>query len=66
MDEKKTDLSRWVKISKADGLPISKSLLYKWHHRREHMQIFSKLGGGVFVDTDGLFELIESGRPEPC
>jgi len=58
----KRQSSKWVKISKADDMPVSKSLLYKWHHRREHMQIFSKIGGSVFVDTDGLFELIESGR----
>jgi hypothetical protein len=52
---------QWVKISKAKGLqPFSVSTLYKLHHRREHLNLFSKVGGSVFVDVNGLHGLIDA------
>ena len=62
MNRTDCNLNRWVKISKADGLPVSKSLLYKWRHRKENLQIFSKIGGGVFVDVEALEKLLENSR----
>ncbi|MDA3897336.1 MAG: hypothetical protein PF482_14465 [Desulfobacteraceae bacterium] len=51
---------QWVKISQAKGLqPFSTSTLYKLHHRREHMNLFSKVGGSVFVDIKGVHGLID-------
>jgi hypothetical protein len=51
----------WVKISKAKDLaPFSISTLYKLHHRREHANLFSKVGGSVFVDVKGLKGLIDA------
>lgn len=51
---------QWVKISRAKGLqPFSTSTLYKLLHRREHLNLFSKVGGSVFVDVNGLHRLID-------
>ena len=41
---------------------ISKSLLYKWHHRRENTHLFTKVGGCLFVDLAALDALFEAGR----
>lgn len=51
---------QWVKISQAKGrTPFSISTLYKLHHRREHLHLFSKVGGSVFVDVNGMHGLID-------
>ncbi|MFZ2631534.1 MAG: hypothetical protein WA081_09830 [Desulfosalsimonadaceae bacterium] len=56
---------QWVKISKAKDLaPFSVSTLYKLHHRREHSNLFSKVGGTVFVDVKGLHGLIDQNAGE--
>jgi hypothetical protein len=55
--------SQWVKVSKAAAmLPISTSLVYKWKHRGEHKNLFSKVGGSLFIDVAGVQRLIDSAR----
>jgi hypothetical protein len=55
--------SHWVKVSKsAPLLPISTSLIYKWKHRGQHLEIFSKIGGNLFIDVAAVERLLEAGR----
>lgn len=51
-----------IRLSKADGLPLKKSTLYKWKHLGMYPQLFVKLGGALFIDLVALEELIEAGR----
>ena len=51
---------QWVKISKSKGLSLfSISTIYKMHSHRKHMNLFSRVGGSVFVDVNGLNGLID-------
>jgi hypothetical protein len=60
-----TNQRQWVKISKAGGqAPFSVSTIYKMHHRRENLHLFSKVGGSVFVNIPGLWALIDEGAEE--
>jgi hypothetical protein len=43
-------------------LPVAKATLYKWRHLRKYPDLFVRLGGAVFLDTEFLERLIEAGR----
>jgi hypothetical protein len=64
-------VSNLVRISRAEGLPLKKSTLYKWVHLKKHPELFVKLGGAVYVDLDALKDLSrkggrdESGKSNP-
>jgi hypothetical protein len=51
-----------LRVSKAVGLPVVKSTLYKWRHINRFPGLFVKLSGALFVDLDALNRVIESGR----
>ena len=51
-----------VRVSKADGLPLKKQTFYKWFHLKQHLEIFVKLGGALFLDLDRLEQLIDASR----
>ncbi len=44
---------------KANGIHFKKSTLYFWHHKRKYPELFVKIGGRVFVDSDEFFKLAE-------
>jgi len=53
---------KWVRISKSKGLsPISISKLYHWSSTGQNPEIFSRIGGGVFVNLEAIDRLLESG-----
>jgi len=58
-------MKNYIRVSKANEakLPIRASTLYKWSHLRRYPEIFRKLGGFLFVDTNALHKLIEEGKP---
>ncbi|MCD6475550.1 MAG: hypothetical protein J7K85_04700 [Anaerolineaceae bacterium] len=51
-----------IRVSKAKDLPLTKSTLYKWKHLKKYPEIFVKIGGALFVDTEALQKVIEEGR----
>ena len=53
---------QWVRVADVKNIPFSKSLIYKWHHKQENMHLFSKVGGCLFIDVDGIDGLFEAGR----
>ena len=53
---------RWVRVADVKDVPFSKSLIYKWHHKKENMQLFTKVGGCLFIDLNELDALFEAGR----
>ena len=55
--------TRFVKVSKIKpgDLPVTKSTLYYWHHIKRNPEIFTKFGGGLFVDLQKLKEKMEKG-----
>ena len=57
-------MKNYVRLSKADGLPFRRSTLYKWRHLGKHRELFVRVGGAVFVDTDRLADLMEASRGE--
>ncbi len=52
----------FIRVSKATDLPFRPSTLYKWAHLGRFPQIFSKVGGALFVDVEKLESLFEDGR----
>jgi hypothetical protein len=53
-----------VRLSKADGLIVSKSTLYKWSaNGKTHQDIFERLGGRVYVNITKLNNIL-SGKIE--
>ncbi len=57
-------MQRYFKVSESqeNGCPISASTLYRWKCTKQHLQIFSKVGGFLLVDRDMLTKLFESNR----
>jgi hypothetical protein len=53
-----------IRVSKARNLPFQPSTLYKWHHTKQHLEIFVKFGGALFVDLDKLAQAIDKSRPQ--
>jgi hypothetical protein len=54
-----------IRVCKADNLLISKATCYKWFHTRQHLEIFIKFGGCLFVDLDRLEQVVEASRGRP-
>lgn len=51
-----------IRVSKARGLPVAVSTLYKWRHLKRFPGIFVKLGRSLFIDLDALYKEVEAGR----
>jgi hypothetical protein len=56
-----TNLLRISKVNGTPGFPLRASTLYKWVHIRKHPEIFTRLGGAVYVNLDKFDELIGKG-----
>lgn len=56
------NLLRISKVDKAEGFPLKGKTLYKWWHLQKHTEIFIKIGGALFVDTDKFYELAAAGK----
>lgn len=53
----------WIRVSQAGGYtPFSVSLFYKWSHRGEHKDLFSRVGKNLFVDVAGVNRMIDAGQ----
>lgn len=58
-------MGRLIRISKVKNdpnFPLKAATLYKWRTLNRHPEIFTTLGGCVFVDLQRLNELIEANR----
>jgi hypothetical protein len=56
-----TNLLRVSKVNETPGFPLRASTLYKWLHIRKHPELFTRLGGAVYVNLDKLDEVIRKG-----
>jgi hypothetical protein len=56
-----TNLIRISQINKIPNFPLKASTCYKWVHTRKHLELFVRLGGGVYINLDKLDEIIRKG-----
>jgi len=57
-----SNLVRLSKINTIKDFPFRSSTLYKWHARRKYPELFTKIGGSVFVVLRILDEIVEKNR----
>ena len=42
------------------GIPLSRNTFYAWSSRGKYKEMFVKLGGRLFIDTDKFWEIVPS------
>jgi hypothetical protein len=55
----------WVHVARLNDLPdspIRTSTAYAWNHRKRFPQLFKHVGGKLFLDLGGLYEMAEAGK----
>jgi hypothetical protein len=60
-----TNLLRVSKINPKKGprnFPLERSTVYKWAHCRKYPEIFTRIGGALFVNLDKFYAMAESGK----
>lgn len=55
------ELIRISKVNDVPGFPLRASTCYKWIHTGKHPELFTRLGGAVFVNMTKLKEKIAKG-----
>ena len=56
-----TNLLRVSRVNDRPDFPLRASTMYKWIHTKKHPELFTRMGGTVYVNLDKLDAIIAKG-----